>query len=229
MAMIHEVSVQSRTDEGKGASRRLRRAGQVPAVVYGGKKDPQSIQLEHRIVLQLAKHEWFFSSILDLKIDDGAPQKVLLRDWQKHPFKPQMLHMDFLRINEKEAIRTEVPLHFLNQDKSPAHKAADLMVSHRIVEVEISCLPSNLPEYIEVDLGALEEGDNIHMSDLTLPEGIELVELSHGHDLTVVTVNKVRALSDDAETASEAEGEDAAGAESGGSGDEASGSEGDKD
>ncbi|HEX5304823.1 MAG TPA: 50S ribosomal protein L25, partial [Dyella sp.] len=137
MSKTHEIKAESRKDEGKGASRRLRRALFVPAVVYGGKQPPQSIQIEHNTVLLAAKHEWFFSSVLDLNID-GTVQKVLVRDWQKHPYKQQMLHMDFLRINENEAVRVNVPLHFLNQDKSPAGKTSGVVISHNLTELEVA-------------------------------------------------------------------------------------------
>lgn len=193
MSQTHEIKAESRKDEGKGASRRLRRASFVPAVVYGGEKAPESIQIEHNTILLAAKHEWFFSSILDLNVD-GKVQKVLVRDWQKHPFKQLMMHMDFLRVNEKEAIRVSVPLHFLNQEKSPAAKMSGVVVSHNLTEVEISCLAKDLPEFIELDLGALEPGDIVHLSDLKLPANVELVALHLGesHDVAVVTANAVK-------------------------------------
>ena len=202
MAQTHEIAAQSRTDEGKGASRRLRRASFVPAVVYGGEQPPQSIQIEHNTILLAAKHEWFFSSILDLNVD-GKVQKVLVRDWQKHPFKQQMLHMDFLRVNENEAIRVNVPLHFLNQESSPAGKTSGVVISHNLTEVEISCLPGNLPEHIDLDLADLKPGDIIHLSQLKLPAGVEIPALHLGadHDITVVTANAVK---EEAEPAAEA-------------------------
>jgi len=188
MAKTHEIKAESRKDEGKGASRRLRRAAFVPAVVYGAGQDPQSIQIEHNTILLAAKHEWFFSSVLDLNID-GKVQKVLVRDWQKHPFKLQMLHMDFLRINENEVVRVNVPLHFLNQESSPAGKTGGVVISHNLTEVEVSCLPKDLPEFIELDLGALKEGDIIHLSELKLPENVEIpaLHLGENHDIAVVT------------------------------------------
>jgi large subunit ribosomal protein L25 len=202
MAQIHEIKAQSRTDEGKGASRRLRRAAMVPAVVYGANQPPQSIQIEHNTILLAAKNEWFFSSILDLNVD-GKVQKVLVRDWQKHPFKQQMLHMDFLRVNENEAIRVNVPLHFLNQEKSPAGKTSGVVISHNLTEVEVSCLPANLPEFIEVDLAELKPGDIVHLSQVKLPKGVSLPALSLGadHDIAVVTANTVK---EEAEPAAEA-------------------------
>ncbi len=193
MIKTHEIKAQSRKDEGKGASRRLRRASFVPAIVYGAGQDPQSIQIEHNTILLAAKHEWFFSSVLDLNID-GKVQKVLVRDWQKHPFKQLMMHMDFLRINENETVRVSVPLHFLNQEKSPAAKASGVVVSHNLTEVEVSCLPKDLPEFIELDLGGLEAGDIIHLSQLVLPANVEIPELALGesHDIAVVTALTVK-------------------------------------
>ena len=200
MTKTHEIKAQSRKDEGKGASRRLRHASFVPAVVYGGAgQAPQSIQIEHNTILLAAKHEWFFSSVLDLNVD-GNVQKVLVRDWQKHPFKQLMMHMDFLRVNENEAIRVSVPLHFLNQEKSPAGKTSGVVISHNLTEVEISCLPKHLPEFIELDLGELKPGDIVHLSELKLPENVEIVALHLGesHDIAVVTANTVQEEVDEA-------------------------------
>lgn len=198
MTKTHEIKAQSRKDEGKGASRRLRHASFVPAVVYGANQPPQSIQIEHNTILLAAKHEWFFSSVLDLNVD-GDVQKVLVRDWQKHPFKQLMMHMDFLRINENEAVRVNVPLHFLNQEKSLAGKTSGVVISHNLTEVEVSCLPRHLPEFIELDLGNLKEGDIIHLSQLTLPANVELpaLQLGEAHDIAVVTVNHVKESAED--------------------------------
>ncbi|MBS0432882.1 MAG: 50S ribosomal protein L25/general stress protein Ctc [Proteobacteria bacterium] len=193
MAQIHELAASGRTDQGKGASRRLRRAGQVPAVVYGAGETPQNIQFEHNTLALAARNEWFTSSILDLLID-GKRQKVLLRDVQKHPFKPQLLHLDFLRINENQAVRVRVPLHFVNQEKSPAGKASGVVVSHAMTDMEVSCLPKDLPEFLEVDLVELKLGDIVHMSDIRLPDGVEIPELRLGkeHDHPVVTAQEIR-------------------------------------
>lgn len=193
MANIHEIKAESRKDEGKGASRRLRHAAYVPAVVYGAGKAPQSIQIEHNTILLAARHEWFFSSVLDLNID-GTVEKVLVRDWQKHPFKQQMLHMDFQRVDQNALLRANVPLHFLNQDTSPAGKASHVVVSHALTEVEVTCLPKDLPEFIEVDLAKLVEGDIIHLSQIKLPAGVTSVQLALGeeHDVAVVTAQAVK-------------------------------------
>ena len=210
MAQTHEIKAHSRKDEGKGASRRLRHASFVPAVVYGAGQPPESIQIEHNTILLAAKHEWFFSSVLDLNIE-GKVQKVLVRDWQKHPFKQLMMHMDFLRIDENAKIRVNVPLHFLNQETSPAGKTSGLVISHNLTEVEISCLPKHLPEFIELDLGSIKEGDIVHLSDLKLPANVELpaLQLGEAHDIPVVTVTVVKESAADAaeDAAAEAEAE----------------------
>lgn len=183
----HVINVERRKDEGKGASRRLRRTGQVPAIVYGGELKPVSIQLLHKDVLAASQNEWFYSSILDLSLG-GDVQKVLLRDMQRHPFKQQVLHLDFQRVNDNEAIRARVPLHFLNQETSPAGKTSGVIVMHELNEIEVSCLPRHLPEFIEIDLGQIALGDIIHLSEIKLPEGVEIPELKLGkeHDIAVV-------------------------------------------
>jgi len=210
MATIHEIPAESRTDEGKGASRRLRQTGKVPAIVYGGSDAPANIQLDHNTVWLASHNEWFYSAILDLNLN-GKAQKVLLRDMQRHPFKPQLLHLDFQRVDENKAIRIRVPLHFLNQEKSPAGKMAGVLISHALTDIEISCLPKDLPEYLEVDLGELSVGDIVHISDLKLPNGVEIPELRLGkeHDAAVVTAQE---LKQEVEAAPVAEGEAAAGA-----------------
>lgn len=193
MAKIHEIPAEFRKDEGKGASRRLRHADVVPAILYGGEEKPQSIQFVHKDVYMASQHEWFYSSILDLKID-GKNQKVLLRDMQRHPYKQRLLHLDFQRVNENAPLKIRVPLHFLNQEKSPAGKTAGVLVTHELNEIIVSCLPRDLPEYIEVDLGSLAVGDIVHLSDLKLPAGLEIPELKLGkeHDVAVVLAKVAR-------------------------------------
>jgi large subunit ribosomal protein L25 len=192
MATSHTIEVEPRGTEGKGASRRLRHAGKVPAIVYGGDLEPKSIQIHHNTVWLMSQNEWFYSAILDLSLD-GDVQPVLLRDMQRHPFKPQILHLDFQRVNLNEAIRVRVPVHFLNQEKSPAGKASGVVISHAFTDIEVSCLPRNLPEHIEVDLANLSIGDTVHLSDLKLPEGVEIPELKLGkeHDHAIVTAREV--------------------------------------
>jgi large subunit ribosomal protein L25 len=201
MAKTHAISVQRRNDEGKGASRRLRRAGFVPAVVYGGELTPVSIQLSHNEVWHASQNEWFYSSILDLDLG-GDVQKVLLRDMQRHPFKQLVLHLDFQRVSENEAIRVAVPLHFLNVEKSPAGKTAGVAVTHELNEIQISCLPKDLPEFIEIDLAELKAGDTIHLSEVKLPAGVEVPELKLGadHDVAVVVARHVREEVEEAAT-----------------------------
>ncbi|HEX4853847.1 MULTISPECIES: 50S ribosomal protein L25/general stress protein Ctc [Arenimonas] len=194
MATNHNITATGRKDEGKGASRRLRRSGHVPAIVYGGHADPQSIQIEHNHLWIASQNEWFYSAILDMNVD-GKVQKVLLRDMQRHPFKQQILHLDFLRVSENEALRAKVPLHFVNQDTSPAGKSAGVVVTHELNEVEVSCLPKDLPEFIEVDLAKLAVGDIMHLSDIKLPKGVTLPALAHGgkeHDLAIVIAKHAR-------------------------------------
>lgn len=187
MSDTHEIKVQRRTDEGKGASRRLRHAGNVPAIVYGGELAPVSIQLNHNDVWLASQNEWFYSSILDLSLN-GDVQKVLLRDLQRHPFKQQILHLDFQRVLENEAIRTPVPLRFVNEETSPAGKSSEVVVTHELNEVVVECLPKDLPENIEIDLSDLAVGQSVHLSDLKLPAGVEIPELKLGkeHDVAVV-------------------------------------------
>ena len=206
MAIHHEIKATSRKDEGKGASRRLRRAAQIPAILYGAHQDPVSIQLVHNDVLLASQHEWFYSAILDLNLE-GSTQKVLLRDMQRHPYKAQIMHVDFQRVSENEAIRVSVPLHFLNQEKSPAGKTGGVVIMHELNEVEISCLPKDLPEFIEVDLAALKEGDILHLSDLKLAPGIEIPELRLGkeHDVAVIIARQLKEEAEPIEAAATAE------------------------
>ena len=188
MAKNHEIKVVQRELQGKGASRRLRGAGQIPAIIYGGDVEPSVIQLNHNEIWLAQQNEWFYSSILDLNLD-GKVTKVLLRDMQRHPFKQLILHLDFLRVNENEALTANVPLHFINEDTSPAGKAADVVVTHELKEVTVSCLPKDLPESIDVDLADLKAGDVIYLSDIKLPKGVEIPALAQGkdHDDAIVT------------------------------------------
>jgi large subunit ribosomal protein L25 len=187
MATEHKITATGRNDEGKGASRRLRRTAQIPAILYGGTAAPQSIQLDHEKTWLASQNEWFYSAILDLDLD-GKVQKVLLRDMQRHPYKQVIMHLDFQRVDENQALRAKVPLHFLNQEKSPAGKTAGIVVLHELNEVEVSCLPKDLPEYLEIDLSALNIGDIVHLSEIKLPAGVEIPELKLGkeHDVAIV-------------------------------------------
>lgn len=206
MATIHEITAEPRADQGKGASRRLRRDGKVPAIVYGAGAPAENIQFDHLKLSLAARNDWFASSILDLLVD-GKRQKVLLRDLQKHPVKPQMLHLDFLRIDEAKPIRVYVSIRFLNQEKSAAAKTSGVVISHNQTEVEVSCLPKDLPEHIDLDLSDLALGDIVHLSDLKLPAGVEIPELKLGkeYDHTVVSAHAVREEVEEAPEAAEGE------------------------
>jgi len=206
MAVSHEINVERREDAGKGASRRLRRAGHVPAIVYGAGLDPVSIQLSHNDVWLASQHEWFYSTILNLSLN-GDIQKVLLRDLQRHPYKQQILHLDFQRVDENALLRAAVPLHFLNQDKSPAGKSAEVVVTHELTEVEVLCLPKDLPEALEIDLSDLKLGDIIHLSQVPVPKGVEIPALKLGkeHDVAVVIARHGRVEAEATEDAPAAE------------------------
>ena len=192
--MAHEIKVERREGAGKGASRRLRHTDKVPAIVYGGGLDPVAIQLSHNDVWLAQQNEWFYSSILDLSLG-GDVQQVLLRDIQRHPARARILHLDFQRVMANEAIRLSVPLHFLNEETSPAGKTSGVIIMHELTELEVACLPGDLPEFIDVDLAALKEGDVIHLSDLKLPKGVEIpaLKLSGDHDVAVVIARQLKA------------------------------------
>ena len=221
MAISFELNAEPRTDTGKGASRRLRRAGKVPAIMYGGGKDPESLTLSHNEVLRNLEHEAFYSHILTIKVG-GSDTPVILRDMQRHPSKPVVMHMDLQRISAREKLKTNVPLHFIGEDTAPGVKAGGL-VSHELTEVAVECLPKDVPEFIEVDISGLEIGDSIHLSAVTVPDGVTLTELARGegHDLSVVSIHVRRAVEEEPTEAPAAEGEAAEGeAEGGESGEE---------
>ncbi|HKJ75727.1 MAG TPA: 50S ribosomal protein L25/general stress protein Ctc [Gammaproteobacteria bacterium] len=204
------INAEPREDMGKGASRRLRREGQVPAIVYGQNQDPVMVSVEHRKLDQNLEYEAFFSQVLTLKVNGKGDEKVVLKDLQRHPSKPFILHMDLLRVSEKETLRKQIPLHFINEEDCPGVKAGGIP-THNITEVEVSCLPQDLPEYIEVDLATIDVNDQVHLSDLKVPAGVEIVELTHGedHDLPVVAIHMPRG----ATTGEAAEGEEEEGGE----------------
>ncbi len=192
-----------RDAQGTGASRRQRRAGQLPGIVYGGTKDPQPITLDHNELYHLLKKEVFHSSLLSVEVN-GQNETVILRDTQWHPFKQQVLHIDFQRVAADEKIHVKVPLHFIGGDDSPAVKLGGCIVSAVINDVNVVCLPGNLPEFITVNLSGLEVGHSVHVSELKLPADVELVLRGEG-DAVVATALKVRGAAADAED----EGEEA--------------------
>jgi large subunit ribosomal protein L25 len=187
------LSAEVRTDLGKGASRRLRHANKVPAIIYGGDNEPMSVTLDHHKLAHNLESEAFYSSILTIDVD-GKSEKAVLKDLQRHPAKPVILHADFLRINENEKLKMHVPLHFTNEESAPGVKIGGV-VTHNVTEVEVQCLPKDLPEYLEVDMADVEIEQILHLSDIKLPEGVELVELAHGegHDQAVAAIHKTRA------------------------------------
>jgi len=172
--MAIEFTAFPRPTEGRGASRRLRRSGRAPGIVYGGTVAPQPIEIDHNALFHALRNESFHSSILTMKLD-GAEGRVLLRDVQMHPFKNEILHVDFQRVDENRKIQMRVPLHFVKGEVSPAVKVSGALVSHITTEVEISCLPKDLPGFIEVDLSELTTGHAMHVSALKLPEGVKVV------------------------------------------------------
>ena len=184
--MQFEIIAQARTLQGSGASRRLRRAGKVPAIIYGGEAAPQAIEVDHNDLLLNLRKEAFHASILNIVVE-GKKQQVLLRDTQRHAYKPLILHVDFQRVDATHEVHIKVPLHFKGEELSDAVKLEHCLVSHILNEIEVSCLPANLPEFIEVDLSTVTKGQTIHLSNITLPKGVTAV--SHGaEDPVLVTV-----------------------------------------
>ena len=205
-----EITATSRADLGKGASRRLRRlTGQVPAVVYGGKSEPQSISLMHKDIMHSLENEAFYSHIIKLTVD-GKSQDVILKDVQRHPAKPVLLHLDFQRVSKDQKLTTRVPLHFLNEETCKGVKVQGGQIAHNMSDLEISCLPADLPEYIEVDMTNLEMDQTLHISDLTLPKGVKSIALMHGedHDQPVCSIHKPKAAVIEDDVAAEAEPEE---------------------
>lgn len=206
------LSADVRELAGKGASRRLRRiAGRVPAIVYGDNKDPINISVEHKELVKHLEHESFYSHIITLNIGEQK-ESVLLKDLQRHPAKPLIVHADFQRVSQTKEMVVNVPLHFINEESCVGVKIGGGLITHSQTQIEVSCLASNLPEYIEVDMAAVELGQIVHISDIKLPEGVHSVALSHGedHDLPVAAVNKPKGSAADDEDDAEGSEETAA-------------------
>ncbi|PID46710.1 MAG: 50S ribosomal protein L25/general stress protein Ctc [Proteobacteria bacterium] len=191
MANTYKLDATLRTDKGKGASRRLRRTGKIPAIVYGGEGEPVSISLAENQLVRNLQEEQFYSSIINLNID-GNTEKVLLRDLQRHPARPVVLHADLQRISSNEKVKVVVQLHFVNEEACAGVKQSGGKVMKAMMDLEIYCLPKDIPEFVEVDVLDLNLGESVHISDLKLPEGVESVQLAHGedHDLAIATVTK---------------------------------------
>lgn len=186
------VNAEARAAQGTGASRRLRRTGKVPAIIYGGKDAAQAVTLDHNELWNHLKTEAFYSHILTLKLD-GKDQQVVLKDMSRHPVKDTILHLDLQRVLADVALRMHVPLHFLNAEIAPGVKVGGGIVEHHLNQVEVECLPKDLPEYIEVDLANLEVNEAIHLSQLKLGAGVALVQLKHDNDQSVCAIHLPRA------------------------------------
>jgi large subunit ribosomal protein L25 len=198
MSNVFEFVAESRGLSGKSVARRARRQGNVPAIIYGGALAPQMLVLNHNEVIKHLEHEAVYSHVLDITVD-GKTEKAILKGVQRNPARFQILHLDFLRVNMTESVKVHVPLHFINEQSSVGGKKSGI-ATHSLVDIEVSCLPSILPEFIEVNLAALDIGGTIHLSDLVLPAGIEIVVLAQGpeHDLPVVSMMASKASKDDA-------------------------------
>jgi len=174
------IIAEIREDVGKGASRRLRHQGKIPAVIYGGHRAPATLTIEHDPLKHRAEQESFFSSILVIQVADGRTQKVVVRDVQHHPYKAQIMHLDFMRVSDEEILRMHVPIHFIGESESPAGKASGVVIQHLVTEIEIAALPGNLPSFLDVNLSQLKTGDVVMLSDIQLPEGVQISALAEG-------------------------------------------------
>jgi|TARA_B110000977_G_scaffold92521_1_gene122579 large subunit ribosomal protein L25 len=212
-----EINAIVRELKGTGASRRLRHAGKTPGVLYGGDKEAISLEIDSKELFMQFRHEAFHASILTLNLA-GKKEAVILRDFQMHPVRNNIVHIDFQRINENEKISVKVPFHFINEETAPGVKLEGGLISHIMTEIDISCLPKDLPQYIEVDMGALSIGDSIHLSEVKVPEGVELTTLSDENDPAITSISKPKVVAEEAVTAQSENSEE--GSEEGSSGDE---------
>jgi len=209
MSEDFDLIAEIREDQGKGASRRLRRDGKVPAIIYGAGRPARQLAFEHNRVMQQLDNESFYSSILKIKVGDKS-QAAIVKDIQRHPAQNRIIHMDFQRIVEDEKIRMNVPIHYLNAEDAVGVKTGGGSVSQLVNDVEVSCLPKDLPEYFEIDIAALDLNEMLHLSDIKLPPGVEIPALSQGpeHDQAIVSIHVIKAAPVE-EAAEEAEGEEA--------------------
>jgi large subunit ribosomal protein L25 len=211
MAKQLDLVAEFREDSGKGSSRRLRRNGKVPAIIYGAGREPRALTFDHNALLRAVENESFFSSVLSVQVGENV-RKSILKDIQVHPAKKQILHLDLQRIVEDEKIKMTVPFHFLGEDAAPGVKVGGGIVSHLRTEVEVSCFPGDLPEYLDVDVAELDLDQLLHLSDVTLPEGVELTDLvaEPPRDDAIVSIHVPRAAVEEDDLDLAAEGEDAA-------------------
>ena len=188
-----ELTAEPRSDMGKGASRRLRKSGLVPAIIYGGDAEPTAITLAHNEFIHQLENESIYTQVLSVKVGKSK-NDVILRDLQRHPYKHMIMHADFQRIDKKKALHVAVPLHFINEEICHGVKQEGGLLNHLVTEVEISALPKDLPEYLELDVAELKLGESLHLSDISCPKGVEIVALTHGedHDTGVAAVSKTR-------------------------------------
>ena len=203
--MSIEINAELRTDLGKGASRRLRHVEKLPAIVYGAGKDPVSLTMLQKDVRAHVNDEVFYSSILDLNIG-GKKEKVIIRDMQHHPCRLDVMHIDFQRVDAKAKMHMHVQLHFTGAEASPGVKTHAGLVSHMVTEVEVECMPKDIPEFIEVDMSAMDVGDLLHLTDIKMPKGVELVALKQGgdHDTAICNIHAAKVVAEVEDTAPEA-------------------------
>ncbi|MFO1426223.1 MAG: 50S ribosomal protein L25/general stress protein Ctc [Steroidobacteraceae bacterium] len=211
MKISFELTAEFRDDNGKGASRRLRRAGRVPAILYGGKRDPRALSLNHEKLITLIEDEKFYSSIINLRVGE-VTQAAIVKDLQMHPAKNQVVHLDLQRVLETEKIRIRLPIHFKGEAGSPGVKTQGGVVSHRVADIEVQCLPKDLPEFLELDLSQMNLNDSKYISDVPLPAGVIATAIQQGKDAVVVSIHSPRAEEPEptAEAAVAAEGAAAA-------------------
>jgi large subunit ribosomal protein L25 len=198
--MSIELGAEFRNDEGKGASRRLRHAGRVPAILYGGKQPPRMLSLDHQKLVTLIEDEKFYSSIIGVKVG-AETQAAIVQDLQMHPAKPQVLHVDLLRVSADEKIRLRLPIHFKGESISPGVKLQGGLVSHRLADIEVLCLPKDLPEEIVLDLSQMKLNETRHISDIPLPAGVVATAVVQGKDQVVVSIHSPRAEEPEAKAA----------------------------
>jgi large subunit ribosomal protein L25 len=192
MSETTTIIAEFREDVGKGASRRLRHEGKVPAVIYGGHREPVALTVQQTELLHATEHESFFSKILEIKVGEDKTQQAVVRDMQRHPYKPVILHIDFMRVSAAELLRISVPIHFIGEDISPAGKASGVVIQHQVTEVEISALPKDLPEFLSLDLSKIDAGDSVMLSSIVLPEGVTIPQLEQeGDDNDMAVANAV--------------------------------------
>jgi large subunit ribosomal protein L25 len=192
MKISFEVNAEPRNDQGKGASRRLRHAGKVPAILYGGHAEPRSLALDHQKLRLVIGDERFYSSIISINVG-AEKQPAIVKDVQMHPAKNAVVHIDLQRVLENEKIRLHLPIHFKNESIAPGVKTQGGVVSHHMADIEVVCLPKDLPEYFEADLSQMNLNDSLYLADLALPAGVTITELAHGHNLAVVSIHSPRA------------------------------------